>query len=126
MQHDATCGACPTPLPQSASSQLDAAAEVPLERLLAMQCSVPATGCARIRTDGCSCATCSSGFRPDGKGGCEKVMLGGAEHNSQTLCCRTCRSCLGPQFEGLRVKWFHVTLLCAVLAAQLRVCPKKC
>ena len=43
--------------------------------LAPVQCTVPNTGCATKNTDGCSCKACSSGYMPDGIGGCKQVTL---------------------------------------------------
>lgn len=51
-----------------------------------VQCTVPNTGCATKSPDGCSCKACSSGYMPDGVGGCKQVTLKqGSRHTGWLL-----------------------------------------
>ena len=36
-------------------------------------CAVSGTGCGEKNADGCTCKTCSLGYKADGKGGCTQV-----------------------------------------------------
>lgn len=42
---------------------------------LDLQCTVNTTACGTPNADGCSCKTCPSGSRPDGKGGCAQASV---------------------------------------------------
>ncbi|PRW60903.1 serine threonine, partial [Chlorella sorokiniana] len=63
------------------------------------QCGVAATGCKEKAADGCSCKTCTNGYKADGKGGCSLCPAISRCTTYSTVNC-ACTQCSQSYFTG--------------------------